>query len=677
MTSALNNFHSDSENLLQSAQRILIRDVSPVTPTQAPAKAVQQDAVKFGATLVSDGHSLLAARLRWRRVDIGGSSDAQAEQTWQTQPLAVAPSGQVSSAVRFAQLGLYEFQVQAWKDSFTTWRRDLQLFATAAEPLELEFEEGARLLEVLAQQLPADSARRVASAIEQLRSKGCTDRVRLAAATDDAVAKAVAGISTELTTSPSHLFRVEPELAVRGAWYEFFPRSEGGLHPGANSWKRLDQIADAGFDVLYLPPIHPIGISQRKGRNNSLTATPQDVGSPWAVGSQHGGHTAVHPELGTVEDLRAFVAKARQLGVAVALDYVLHCSPDHPWVSEHPEWFTKRSDGSIRYAENPPKKYQDIFPLNFWPEQDSDRVALWQACLQILEFWVDCGVEVFRVDNPHTKPLAFWAWILRELQATHPQVVFLSEAFTDPAMMHSLAEIGFSQSYTYFAWRQSKDELTSYGEELAHGATAAWFRPNLWPTTPDILADPLRGGSCNQFAVRAILAAMLSPSWGIYSGYELCENTAIPHKEEYGFSEKYELKKRDHNSPESLWPLLSNLNRIRRAHRATWRMDSLRFHHVDHDSVIAFTHHSTENTHDAEKVDTGLVDTVLVVLNLKPDDFCEATVYLDLDAIGLSGANSFKVTDELTQESWAWGVQGNYVRFDPAERVAHVLSLTV
>lgn len=663
-SSAQNPRQSD---LLNSPSRILIRDLYPVTPSLSPAKAVRGDETKFGAMLVADGHGLLAARLRWRRAD----SQTKAEPGWQTMPLVVAATGQATAQLGFEAEGLYEFQIQAWVDRFETWRRDLQFFAQAGEPLQLEFEQGALILETLQQLRPAGSGRRVTDAIEQLRSSSCSDRVRLAAATDDAVAQAVAGVPSEITTSPTFLLRVDPELAVRGAWYEFFPRSEGGLAVGANSWSRLEKIADAGFDVVYLPPIHPVGLSHRKGKNNSLDAGPKDVGSPWAIGSADGGHTAVNPELGTLSDLKGFVARARELGVEVALDYALQCSPDHPWVSEHPEWFLHRSDGSIRYAENPPKKYQDIFPINFWPLQEQDRIKLWQACLEILEFWIECGVEVFRVDNPHTKPLAFWAWIIREVQATHPRVVLLSEAFTEPAMMHSLAEIGFSQSYTYFTWRQNKDELTAYGEELAHAATAAWFRPNLWPSTPDILTDPLRGGSLQAFASRAILAALMAPSWGIYSGYEHCENTALADKEEYKFSEKYEIKNRDHASPDSLWPLLSELNRIRRDHRATWRMDSLRFHYVDHDQVIAFTHHCTVQT-EAGPVN----DTLLVVVNLTPDDICEATVYLDLDTLGFSGAASLIVRDELTDESWQWGPSGNYVRLDPQERVAHIFSLT-
>lgn len=669
MTPTSSPRNPQQSDLLKDPARILIREVYPVTPTLSPAKAVVEDEVALGAILVADGHGLLAGRIRYRRAD----AQSRTKPRWQIASLDVAASGQARAALRLKDPGLYEFQVQAWADRFETWRRDLQLFAQAGEPLQVEFEQGAQILDSLVQQLSEAPARRVLDAIEQLRSSSCSDRVRLAAATDDAVAQAVAGLPTEITSSPSHLLRVDPELAVRGAWYEFFPRSEGGLTQGAHSWTRLEQIAAAGFDVVYLPPVHPIGVSHRKGRNNSLTAGPKDVGSPWAIGSADGGHTAVNPELGTLSDLREFVARARELGLEVALDYALQCSPDHPWVTEHPDWFLHRSDGSIRYAENPPKKYQDIFPINFWPENEEARIALWQACLEILQFWIECGVQVFRVDNPHTKPLAFWAWMIRELQAKHPQVVLLSEAFTDPTMMHSLAEVGFSQSYTYFTWRQTKEELESYGEELAHGRAAAWFRPNLWPSTPDILTDPLRGGSSNAFASRAILAAMMAPSWGVYSGYELCENDALPDKEEYRFSEKYELKERDHNDLGSLWPLLSKLNHIRRAHSSTWRMDSLRFHYVDHPHVIAFTHHRK-----LIKARGGLeVDTVLVVINLTPDEICEATVYLDLDALGLSGCSTFQVQDELTDETWFWGASGNYVRFDPSERVAHVFSLTV
>ena len=652
------------KRLRDEPYRTMLREVTPVTPCGLAPKTVVGDEVGFGALLVSGGHGLLGAQLRWRRADATGLRPK-----WATIAMHVGSDGRAAATTRFDQPGLYEFEVRAWPDRFGTWRRDLRLRAAAGDDLSVEFDEGALLLRRLIDRVPAASRPRIEDAIEQLGSRICSDRVRLSAALDDALAALVAGagLAEDMTASERLPLRVDRELAVHGSWYEFFPRSEGGFVEGASSWDRLDRIAAAGFDVLYLPPIHPIGHAHRKGRDNTLVATADDVGSPWAIGSAEGGHTAVHPELGTIEDVRRFIARADELGVEVALDYALQCSPDHPWVTEHPEWFVHRADGSIRYAENPPKKYQDIYPINFWPDSDEDRSALWQACRDVLQFWIDCGVAVFRVDNPHTKPLAFWAWIIADVQAEHPEIVFLSEAFTDPTMMHSLAEVGFSQSYTYFTWRETKEELTSYGEELAHAPTAGWFRSNLWPNTPDILAGPLRNGSRCAFAQRALLAATLAPSWGVYSGYEFCENDPVADKEEYRFSEKYELRVRDHDTPDSLWPLLARLNHLRRAHPAFWRMDSLRFHHVDSDDVIAYSHQRSSVG--------GTVDRVLTVVNLVPDEVREATVYLDHDALGLSPDAPFEVLDELTAESWVWSGSGNYVRLDPEQRVGHVFAI--
>ena len=644
----------------------LIRDVTPITPLGAPARCVAGDAVEVRTQLVRDGHDELAARVRWRRVDRSASPK---ERRWRVAPLHVEHSGVAVGSIVAERPGRYEFQIQAWADRLATWRRDLRLRADAGEDLTVEFEVGAQLLERLVDQVARKDRARIADTIDQLRSTSCSERVRLSAALDDAVAAVTAQEPDpdDLTSSVRYPLRADRELAVRSAWYEFFPRSEGGLVQGAGSWERLVAAAAAGFDVVYLPPIHPVGVAHRKGRDNTLVAGPGDVGSPWAIGAAEGGHTSVHPDLGTLADLRAFVARGAELGVEVALDIAFQCSPDHPWVTEHPEWFSHRPDGSIRYAENPPKKYQDIYPLDFWPADDADRRALWQACREVFQFWIDQGVSVFRVDNPHTKPLAFWEWVIADLLEDRPDLVFLSEAFTDPPMMHSLAELGFSQSYTYFAWRRTKWELTSYGEELAHAPSAGWFRPNLWPTTPDILAAPLRDASRRAFASRAVLAATMAPSWGVYSGYELCESDPAPDKEEYRNSEKYELKSRDHDDPTSLWPLLADLNRFRRAHPCTWRMSSLHFHHVDHDDVIAYTHHTV---HD------GVPDTVLVIVNLAPDEVREATVHLDLGAVGLGDRAAIEVRDELTGETWTWGPAGNYVRLDPAERVAHLFTVS-
>ena len=542
--------------------------------------------------------------------------------------------------------------------------------AAADEDLEVEFLQGALLLDRIVGEVPKPSRERLRDAAAQLRSTTCAEHVRLTAGLDDAVAALTEGIPDpdDVTSTERLPFRVDRELAVHGAWYELFPRSEGGFGEGAAAWDRLEAVAAAGFDVLYLPPVHPIGTSHRKGRDNTLVAGPDDVGSPWAIGAPEGGHTAVHPDLGTVADVGRFVAarrRARRRGGA-RLRVAVHARPP---VGDRASRVVLRTapDGSIRYAENPPKKYQDIYPIDFWPAKESDRVALWEACREILEFWIAHGVRIFRVDNPHTKPFAFWEWMLREVQDAHPETIFLSEAFTDPAMMHSLAEVGFTQTYTYFTWRHTKWELTEYGEELAHGPAAAWFRPNFWPNTPDILAGPLRDGSPDVFRERALLAATLAPSWGVYSGYELCENDPVHDKEEYRFSEKYELKERDHGAPESLWPFLTRLNWIRRAHPAFARMDSLRFHHADNDDVIAYSHLRTVDGH---------TDRVLVVVNLMPDEVREATVYVDPHALALADGTTFQVLDELTGEQWWWGTSGNYVRFAPNDRVGHVFAVT-
>jgi starch synthase (maltosyl-transferring) len=444
-----------------------------------------------------------------------------------------------------------------------------------------------------------------------------------------------------------------------GAWYELFPRSYGGFRGTA---KRLAAVAEMGFDILYLPPIHPIGTTARKGPGNTLDAGPDDPGSPWAIGSALGGHDAIEPSLGSLSEFDELVAEAERLGMEVALDYALQCSPDHPWVTEHPEWFGHRPDGSIRFAENPPKQYQDIFPIEFFPGSEADRVALWEACLAILEHWIAHGVRIFRVDNPHTKPFALWEWMIERVRARHPDVVFLAEAFTRPAAMHRLAEVGFSQSYTYFTWRTSKAELTSYLVELAQGPDASYFRPNLWPNTPDILSGPLRDGPPAAFKLRAVLAATLGPSWGIYSGYELCENQpASDTNEEYLLSEKYELKHRDFDSSSSIAPFIAQLNDIRRRHPALTDLRSLQFHHAPDDALIVYS----------KRVDD---DIVLVIVNLDPSSGHEATLWIDLGALGLPWDADLVAYDELSSSTFVWRGPEPYVRLDPS-RPAHVVWL--
>jgi len=427
---------------------------------------------------------------------------------------------------------------------------------------------------------------------------------------------------------------------------------------------RLEGIAGMGFDVVYLPPVHPIGTTARKGRNNALHAGPGDPGSPWAIGSPAGGHDAIHPELGTFADFDAFVARARELGMEVALDLALQTSPDHPWVTEHPDWFSHRADGTIAYAENPPKKYQDIYPLNF----DHDPGGLYNEVLRIVRLWMSHGVRIFRVDNPHTKPLEFWERLLADVDSTDPDVIFLAEAFTRPAMMHTLAKIGFHQSYTYFTWRNTAPELIEYLRELS-GPAAAYMRPNFFVNTPDILTAYLQHGGPPAFRVRAVLAALLSPTWGVYSGYELCENVPVrPGSEEYLDSEKYAYRLRDwkeaEREPGGIAPFLTRLNMIRRFHPALHWLRNLRFHYVDQPSMICFSKRSKRDA-----------DTVLVVVNLDPYQPREATVWLDMTALGVDDRSQFVVTDELTGESYRWG-QANYVRLDPATTPAHIFTVT-
>jgi starch synthase (maltosyl-transferring) len=562
-------------------------------------------------------------------------------------------------------LGLHELLVEAWTDRVATWQHDVEVKHAAGQTLELELLEGSRLLAERAAHVPAADRRLLERAARVLRDTAAMVEDRLAAGLDAAITETLAVVPDplDLTSSESQRLWVDRERALIGAWYEMFPRSEGGLRAAASA--RLPAIAAMGFDVVYLPPIHPIGRSHRKGRNNTLVPAPDDPGSPWAIGSAEGGHTAVEPSLGTIGDFDAFVEAARRLGLEVSLDYALQCSPDHPWVSEHPEWFHRRPDGSIRYAENPPKKYQDIYPINFWPEEPGSREALWGACKDIVDYWIGHGVRIFRVDNPHTKPFAFWAWMIPAVQAEHPDVIFLAEAFTRPKVMAKLAEVGFSQSYTYFTWRTAKAELQEYLEEICHGPKADYMRPNFWPNTPDILSGPLRDGPPAAFALRLVLAATMVPSYGIYSGYELCENEpASETNEEYLYSEKYELKHRDWGQPGSLAPLVTRLNDIRRRHPAFSDLRNIHFHHSNYEQVLAYSKRTDDRS-----------DVVLVVVNLDPHNPHEDTLWLDLAELGLPDDAPFEAHDELTGDTYTWEGAGAYVFLHPSRQPAHILHL--
>ena len=597
--------------------------------------------------------------------------------------------------VTVTSTGLWQFQVEAWGDPIARWQHDAAIKIPLGQDVERMLADGAALFERAASgiRLPraAPGAQRTAGQTARealavlaprLRDTSVGSLDRLAAATSDEVAAILAAFPLRemLTSSARFPVFVHRPRALYGSWYEFFPRSEGAQVDRSTgrvvasgtlrtAVRRLGAIARMGFDVAYLPPVHPIGYTARKGANNSLNAAPGDPGSPWAIGSAEGGHDAIHPDLGTIEDFDAFVRRAAELGMEVALDLALQCAPDHPWVTKHPEWFTTRSDGSIAYAENPPKKYQDIVPLNF----DNDPEGIYAEVLRIVRYWMDHGVRIFRVDNPHTKPLPFWERLLAEVAGTDPDVIFLAEAFTRPAMMAGLAIIGFHQSYTYFTWRNTAAELTAYLLELS-GPAAAYMRPNFFVNTPDILNEYLQHGGPPAFRVRAVLAAMFAPSWGVYSGYELCENVpVVPGSEEYMDSEKYQYRPRDWEHTETvaadISPFITRLNMIRKNHPALHWLRNLHFHHSDQPEILVFSK-STNVTDD----DTRRRDTVLVVVNLDPHQPREATLWLDTAALGLEPGQQFVVTDELTGESYRWG-QANYVRLDPAAAPAHIFTV--
>ena len=574
--------------------------------------------MRISADIYRDGHDILAGRVRWRPA---------AEEKWLSSDMEHLGNDRWEAVVEPAALGLHEYVIEAWTDRLATLAHDIEVKQAAGEPVDVELEEVRR---------------------EKRAQKTAT-------------------APADLTASGPFPLWVDRERAQFSAWYELFPRSEGGLKRAAQS--RLPEVAAMGFDIVYLPPVHPIGRSHRKGPNNTLVAGPHDPGSPWAIGNELGGHTAIEPSLGTIEDFDAFVAAAETLGMEVALDYALQCSPDHPWVAEHPEWFHRRPDGSIKYAENPPKKYQDIYPINFWPADDADRRALWQACKDVFDHWIGHGVRIFRVDNPHTKPLAFWEWVIAEVQKDHPDTLFLAEAFTGPRMMAKLAEVGFSQGYTYFTWRNTREEFEEYLEELAHGPTADYMRPNFWPNTPDILAGPLRNGSPPAFRLRLLLAATMVPSYGLYGGYELCENEpASPANEEYLRSEKYEVKRRDWQRSDSLAPFVTRLNDIRRRHPAFAELRNIAFHQANYDQILVWSKVVRSN---------GAVDDrMLMIANLDPEAFHEDTLTLDLEVLGLPANAPFQVTDELTGASWTWYGPTQYIRLDPAVQPGHVLHLT-
>jgi starch synthase (maltosyl-transferring) len=646
--------------------RIPITDLSPAVNfggELVPVKAVAGEVIAVTATIFREGHDALGAHALL--------FDDKGKEIARTPMREIWRGGdRFEGTITIPTRGEFNYAIEAFDDPFATWEHDSEIKIAADIDAELCCTIGKLIFEEKLSEDP--SAKKLLSpAIKALTDASLAPANRFSQATTTEIRAYFAANPLRRLVSRSELIpvRADRDRALVGAWYEFFPRSEGAIVDAhgritsgnfATAAKRIPAVAAMGFDVLYLPPIHPIGTAHRKGRNNTLTPSDTDPGVPWAIGNADGGHDAINPALGTMADFETFVSIAKKNSLEIALDLALQASPDHPWVKSNPEWFTARPDGTIAYAENPPKKYQDIYPINF----DNDYSGILAEVLRVIRLWVSKGVTIFRVDNPHTKPVHFWQEVMKVIHKESPDIVFLAEAFTKPAMMHALGKAGFHQSYTYFTWRTSKAELMEYGREVSQ-ETSAFFRPNFWVNTPDILPFHLQSGNPAMFALRAVLATTLTPSWGMYAGYELYEHRRFKEGgEEYLDSEKYEIKVRDWDGAAkkgiTLAPFITQLNQIRRAHPALLQLRNLRFHHTDSDSIIAYSKR------------TG-GDLILVVVNLDPTYAQETTVHWDMKALGIT-ANSFEVKDLLDNQSFTWSPD-TFIRLDPARptgKVAHI-----
>jgi len=645
-------------------RRVAIESVRPeVDAGRFAIKRTLGDKVEVTADIFCDGHDLLGARLLYRTKSQSG---------WNCSPMRELMNDRWVGAFRIGIQEDHLYTLEAWPYAFKSWTRDLKKRKAAGQDLSIEFLVGAELIaEALARagdSADTDALRESARQLRELHKSDPEKAFEIAASDELATAmdrhpdlETATRYERELTVE------VDRELARFSSWYEMFPRSgtDGTAQHGTlrTCIERLDYVAGMGFDILYLPPIHPIGEVERKGKNNSTERLPGDVGSPWAIGSKLGGHKTIHPQLGTLDDFRELLAEAKKRGIEIALDLAYQCAPDHPYVREHPEWFRIRPDSSVQYAENPPKKYQDIYPLNF----ESDRAGeLCEELKSVALYWIGQGVRIFRVDNPHTKPFAFWEWLIAEVRSQHPDVIFLAEAFTRPKVMYRLAKVGFTQSYTYFAWRNTKWELTEYFEELTQTGVKEFFRPNLWPNTPDILTEYLQYGGRPAFVIRLCLAATLAANYGIYGpAFELFENRALHSgSEEYLDSEKYQIRAWDIGRPDSLKDLLAKINRIRRGNRALQSDESLRFHSVDNEQIVAYSKMSEDRS-----------NVVVVVVNLDPRHKQSGWIDLPLDYFQLELHQEYQVHDLVTEDRFLWQGPRNYVELDPQRMPAHIFRL--
>ena len=645
--------------------RAVIETVTPVIDGgRFRAKCIAGEPVRIEAHCFTDGHDRLAALVRWHALDEPDSYEvdmtAQVNDVWTAQFTPPVP-------------GRYRYTVLAWVDHFESWRRELERRNDLAD-IRIALNVGAVLIDAAAARAGSEDATLLANWANLLRTtaedrSGLPDVAALQGVGLDPAKGAIVKRYADRRFAASSTFELvaDRKRAQFSSWYELFPRiapTEHGPHGTFRDVQaRLPYMARMGFDVLYMPPIHPIGRINRKGANNALVSGPEDVGSPWAIGSAQGGHKDILPELGSLADFKTLLRAARALGIEIALDLAFQCAPDHPYVREHPQWFKHRPDGSVQYAENPPKKYQDIYPFDF---ESADWRGLWDELKSIMDYWIAQGVRIFRVDNPHTKAFAFWEWSIGEVTRVHPDVIFLAEAFTRPKVMHRLAKLGFTQSYTYFTWRTTKHELVEYFTELSTGPGRDYFRPNVWPNTPDILQEALQTGLRSVFAARLILAATLSANYGIYGpAYELMESAARePGSEEYRDSEKYQLRHWDFDRPDSLWPLIARVNRIRRDNSALQSDRELAFCPIDNEQLIAYLKH-----------DRGTGNIVLTVVNLDPHNTQSGWISLDLEKLGLAADQPYQVHDLLSDQRYQWRGPRNFVMLDPQRIPAHVFRI--
>ena len=621
-----------------------------------PIKRIVGEDLVVEADIFKDGHDVVAAILKWRVLG---------KRAWRETPMNFLDNDRWRGVCTLYDEAIHEYTVEAWTDTFRSWQGEFaKKFEAGISDLRSEALEGAALVEAAAKRARDRADRKRLLELSRQISTGANSEIHGIAQSGEleVLMATYPDRSAATQYDPPPRVVADRPAALIGAWYEFFPRSAEGRGDRRSTFRdclsRVDDAKAMGFDVIYFPPIHPIGHTNRKGRNNSITFVPGDPGVPWAIGSEAGGHKAVEPALGTLEDFDWLQKEVRKRGMEIALDFAINCSPDHPYVKEHLDWFYKRPDGTIKYAENPPKKYEDIYPLNFRCENWRD---LWAEMKSVVLFWAERGVRIFRVDNPHTKPVAFWEYLIKGVREKYPDTIFLSEAFTKPKMMKALAKAGFNQSYTYFTWRNSKRELIEYFMELTQTEMSEYFRPNLWSNTPDILPFVLQEGGRPAFMIRVALAATLSPLYGIYSGYELCENEALPGREEYLDSEKYQYKERDWNAPGNIKDWIARLNKIRKENRALQLYTNLRFHDAENDAILFYS-----------KMTPARDNIILVVVNLDPQRKQNSFVYVPIENFGQMESDVYQVQDLLSGATYTWRGRRNYVELDPDIQPAHI-----